>query len=135
LEQGILSLPDPKQGNRLSNATAQMVTSFYHDEELTREMPGNKDSVNVDSCQEMQKCLILCNSNELFATRIFKHLEIKLRFYTFCSLRPKWCILLRAAGTRSFIVCVIHQSMKLLPAPFRLHYKDLIWYLACDIDN
>jgi len=123
-------LPDPKHGKKLLSATAQLVNSFYNDEELTREMPGKKDSISIGSCKHKQKHLILCNLNEFIAAFKLKHPEIKLGFSKFCSLRPKWCILAGAAGTPSVFVCVIY----LLLVPVRLDY-DLIQYLVCGTEN
>ena len=135
LEKGILSLPDPKQRKELSSTTSQLVNSFYHNEELTREMPRKNDYVSIGSYQHKQKHLILCSLNVLFVAFKVKHPEIKLGFSKFCSLRPKWCILAGAAGFHSVYVCVIHQNMKLLLALVRLDYKDLIQYLVCGTEN
>jgi len=124
-----LSLPDPKQGKELSSATDQLMISFYHYEELKKEMPGKKDSLSIDCCQHKQKCFLLCNDNELFAVFKLKRSEVKLGFSKFYSVRPKWRILAGAVGTHSVCVCVMHQNMKLLLAPVRLDYIDLIRYL------
>ena len=41
-EKGILSFPQPKKGNPISETIKSEVVKFFEDEEYTREMPGWK---------------------------------------------------------------------------------------------
>ena len=134
-EKGILSLPDPKMGRGISQVSRDLVLQFYHDEEYTREMPGQKDFVSIGRNVHKQKRLILCNLKELFSSFREKFPEIKIGFSKFCSLRPKWCILPGAAGTHSVCVCTIHQNAKLILSPIGAKYRELTKFLVCDIDN
>ena len=46
-EKGILSSPNPKQGRSLAADTVQQVRLFYEDDNISRAMPGMKDTVSV----------------------------------------------------------------------------------------
>ena len=94
-------------GRGISQVSRDLVLQFYHDEEYTREMPGQKDFVSIGHNVHKQKRLILCNLKELFSSFREKFPEIKIGFSKFCSLRPKWSILPGAAGTHSVCVCTI----------------------------
>ncbi|MGR0260894.1 hypothetical protein ACUWCL_29190, partial [Klebsiella pneumoniae] len=64
---------------------------------------GKKDcvSVKVDGKKiTKQKRLVLCNLNELYVAFKAANLDCKIGRSKFCSLRPKWCILVGASGTQ-----------------------------------
>ena len=46
-EKGILSDPNPKRGKTLEEDTVQRVKEFYLSEDVSRQMPGKKDTVSV----------------------------------------------------------------------------------------
>lgn len=46
-EKGILSTPNPKPGKTLNENTAQLVKEFYHQDDISRMMPGKEDYVTV----------------------------------------------------------------------------------------
>jgi hypothetical protein len=64
-------------------------------------MPCKKDFVSIARNTHMQKRLLLCDMKELYAElkKTFSHLEVG--FSKFCSLRPKWCVLVGCLGTHS----------------------------------
>ena len=41
-EKGIISTPKPKPGKTLNENTAQLVKEFYHQDDISRMMPGKK---------------------------------------------------------------------------------------------
>ena len=47
LESGILVLPESKRGISLPADIAQIVETFYQDEEYTQLMPGRKDYISI----------------------------------------------------------------------------------------
>ena len=90
-EKGILSTPESKKGNTISKEVVDLVTEFYCNDEFSRVMPGEKDFVSIARNQHIQKRLILCNLKELYVMFKEQHLNVKIGFSNFCSLRPKWC--------------------------------------------
>ena len=46
-EKGILSDPNPKRGKTLEEDTVQRVKEFYLSEDVSRQIPGKKDTVSV----------------------------------------------------------------------------------------
>ena len=62
---------------------------------------------------------------------------IKVGFWKFSELRPKWCVLAGSTVTHSVCVCIIHQNAKLLTDAFdwQLTYKELISKIVCDTNN
>eukprot|EP00731_Ephydatia_muelleri_P009387 Em0004g1725a len=69
-EKGILSSPNLKPGKTLPAVTEELVLSVYHNDEISRTMPGRKDCVSVtteDGTREhRQKRLLLCNLKEAY---------------------------------------------------------------------
>ena len=86
--------------------------SVYHNDEISRTMPGRKYCVSVateDGMREhRQKRLLLCNLKEAYQHFKELHPTVKVGFSTFASLRPKECVL---AGSTQFIH---HQNTKLM---------------------
>ena len=81
-EKGILSLPQPKKGENLSEKTKSLVQDFYCNDEQSRVMPGKKDCVSIKKNTQVQKRLILCNLKELYANFKEQHSDIKIGFLT-----------------------------------------------------
>ena len=63
--------------------------------------------------------------------------NIKIGFYKFCTLRPKWCVLARSLGTHCVCVCSTHQNAVLLADTVDWEYtnKNLIKKVVCDPAN
>jgi hypothetical protein len=53
MDQGIMSLPNPKPGKTLNEVTVEVVKIFYNSDEVSRVKRGKKDyiSVNCQWCQ------------------------------------------------------------------------------------
>ena len=47
LKQGFMSVPSPITKTGLSQETANKVNTFYHNEDISRTLPGQSDSVTV----------------------------------------------------------------------------------------
>ena len=129
--------PEKKKGRALSEETKQLVINFYQDEEFTRIMPGKKDSVSLSRNVHKQKRLVLCNLKKLFCTFKTRYPSTQIGFSSFCSLRPKWCVIAGASGTHAVCVCTIHQNTKLLINSLNTKedYKDMMKLLVCNTDN
>ena len=84
-----------------------------------------------------QKRLILCNLKELYSSFKQEYPDIKIGFSKFCSLRPKWCLLVGASGSHYVCVCTIHQNVNLMIDAMKINmtYQKLIDFVVCDRDN
>jgi hypothetical protein len=47
MNQGIMSSHNPKPGKTLNKVTVEVVNSFYNSDEVSRVMPGKKDSISI----------------------------------------------------------------------------------------
>ena len=99
-----------------------MVIKFYEDNEYSRMMPGKKDSVSISKNIHVQKRLI--KFNELYQQFKIKYPHQKIGFSKFCSLRPKWCVLINSAGKNA----VDTLKMKHI-------YKDLMKLIVFSTEN
>ncbi len=136
-EKGILELPERKRGKVLSANTKEIVVNFFNDDEYSREMPGMKDCVSVRRNVTEQKRLLLCNLKELYSLFKLQNPTLEVGFSTFCTLRPKWCVLLGRSGTHSVCVCTIHQNVDLMLSSVKLE-KDrhqLMDMMVCDRES
>ena len=136
-EKGILGTPNEKKGKVISEDLKQRVVAFYCDDEYSRQMPGKKDTVSIRRNVPIQKRLLLCNLKELYSLFKVQNPEVKIGFSKFCSLRPKWCVLVGRSGTHSVCVCTIHQNVELMLASVKLS-KDrhlLMDMLVCNRDS
>ena len=94
-EEGILFLQTLKEAGNFQ-VPQPFHNLFYHDDEYSRVMPGQKDYVSIGRNKHAQKRLLLCNLKELHTTFKTKFPEAQISFSKFCSLRPKWCIFSRS---------------------------------------
>lgn len=110
-KKGVLSSPNSKAGKTLSQATLELVKSFYHYDDVSRVMPGKKDfasSRNDDGEKvHLQKRLVLCNLKEAYHHFKELHPNVKVEFLKFTQLQPKECVLAGTTGTHS----VYHINM------------------------
>lgn len=136
---GVFAMPRPKCGKRLPQLVTNMIADFFEDDEVSRLCPGQKDYVTVTiegQRIQKQKRLLLANLTELY--QMFKNKtsnQYKVGISKFCELRPRWCITVGAKGAHSVCVCQIHQNAKLLVAPLKLDYKELLSILVCSVDS
>ena len=64
LSKGVLSMPNSRPGNTLSDRTVQLVKEFYLSDAVSRIMPGKRDCISVKVNGKktlMQKQLLLSN--------------------------------------------------------------------------
>ena len=136
-EKGILELPSQKQGKIISDEIQNYLRSFYNDDEFSRQMPGKKDFVSMGKKVHIQKRLLLCDLKELYSAFKKHYPDVKIGFSKFCSLRPKWCILVGQSGTHSVCVCTIHQNVTLMLSAIKLDRKshELMKMMVCDCDS
>lgn len=108
----VMTFPEAKGGQKLTEAIKKMIRKFYEDDLNSRLMPGKKNFISVkklDGTREKeQKRLILCNLSELYASFATRHENVKFGFSKFAQLRPKYCVLAKATGTHNVCVCVYH---------------------------
>ena len=133
-EKGILAVPQPVIGERMSEKTVNSVLEFYQNDEYSRQLPGKKDCVSIGKNVHVSKRLILCNLKELYTAFKDKHPDLKISFSKFASLRPKWCITVGPKGTHSVCVCTAHQNVKLLLSSVNLSkdYHELLELTVCN---
>ena len=143
---GILPIYSDKiSRGALSQEIAKQIQDFYMRADVSSECPGMNDCVSVRTDDEtddgkktkVQKRLVLQNLRETYALYKEENQNQKIGFSTFCSLRPKWCILAGAAGTHSVCVCLEHQNVKLAASAIRetQNYKAFLEALVCDVRN
>lgn len=144
---GILSSPNPRAGRKLTIETENLVKSFYLREDVSRIMPGTKDSISVKldngERKHIQKQLLLCNIDELYHQFKEEYPDVQVSLSKFFTLRPKQCILAGAPGTHMVCVCTYHQNVKLMfnggdianlttgTAMELLSYKDCLRQMIC----
>ena len=133
-EKGILSKPEAKLGNKLPESTILLAIEFFQEDGYSRIMARKKDFLSLGHRQYVQKCLLLCNLRELYQLLEGKYPDIKKGFSSFCSLRPKWCVLAESSGTHSVCICATHQTAILLvnAVNWDITYKDLMSIIVCD---
>lgn len=138
-EKGILAVPDPRLGKKLTTSVISKVVDFYCSDRFShvRLMPGRKDCVSISKGVYEQKRILLSNLRELYKDFKTEYPDEKIGFSKFCSLRPKFCILPGASGTHSVCVCVYHQNFKLLlqAVDKNIYYRDLISQIVCDTNS
>ena len=96
--------------------------AIYEDDEYSRQLPGQKDCITVDGVK-VSKRLMLVKIEELYRTFKQKHQDLKIGLSKFCSMRPKWCILVGSKGTHSVCTCIQHENAKLLASETDFDYK------------
>ena len=136
-EKGVLGMPDKYHGHGLSDEVKEIVREFYQRDEYSRTMPGRKDSISISRNVHMQKRLLSCNVNELFATFKQEYPNIKICRSSFASLRPKWCVTVDTTGSHSVCVCIYHQNVKLMidTCKFKTDQHKLTEFIVCDRNN
>ena len=130
---GVFATPTRASRKGIADDVVSLVHGFYQDDKFTRLLPGSKDVVGVGYQIHKQKCLMLCNLKELFIEFRNIHSNIKINFSKFCSLQPKWCVLLGLSGSHAVCVCKIHQNAKLVATACQLDYKEMKKGIVCDI--
>ena len=142
-EQGILpEVAMMSKGKVITKEAKLFIVNFFEDDNISRQCPGKKDCVSVrdqDGVKQLkQKRLVLGNPKEIFQK--FKELENHpdIGFSTFCSLRPKHCVLAGSSGTHSVCVCTYHQNPTLqlnaIGEP-QVQLSDIMEKAVCDISN
>ena len=112
-----MSIAQPISKNSLDDDTIQKVIEFYHTENVSRQLPGMKDTISVTIpggiIEKRMKKLILLSLKE--AHILFKqtHEDHKIGLSKFCELRPKEIVLPNGRGTHNVCVCESHQNVKL----------------------
>ena len=127
----------PNLGKQISDYVKETVLNSYQDDDFSRQMPGNKDFISIGKNTLQQKRLLLCNLSELYSAFKKRIPEIKMSFSKFCSLGPKWCILVGRSGTHPVRVCAIHHNVSLLLNGVNLEkeYHKLVSLRVCDTNS
>ena len=86
-DKGILAVPQPVIGKRLSEKTVVFLKSIkmmdIHDSFLV------KKTVSIGKNVHVSKPIILCNLKEFYTAFKDKHPDLKISFSKFASLRPQ----------------------------------------------
>ena len=79
----------------------------------------------------------MCGLKELYFSFNQKFLDVKIGFSKFCSLRPKWCVLVGSSGTHSACVCTMYQNLvlKLNGVNLDKSCHELIDQVVCNSKN
>ena len=117
-EDGILpEVTELSKGRKLSELDKELVKAFYEKDEISRQCPGKKDFITikdeVGNKLQVQKKLVLGNLREIFINYKEDEENPKIGFSTFCTLRPKHCVLAGSGGTHCVCVCTYHQNPKM----------------------
>ena len=137
-ENGIFSTPNPKPGRRLPEATIVKVQEFYESDEVSRQMPGRKDSVSMlvnGVKKHVQKRLILLTEYEAFLLFKEKNPDVKLGFSKFAEARPKNIVLPGSAGTHVVCVCTYHQNPKMMIINSQISSRKEFKRIVGDVDG
>ena len=124
--QGILAVPKIYSRIRVSEETESAVRAMYEDDEYSRQLPGQKDCITVDGVK-VSKRLLLVKIEQLYRKFKDKHPDLKIGLSKFCSMRPKWCVLVGSKGTHSVCTCIQHENTKLLASETDFDYKVYIF--------
>ena len=85
---------------------------------INRMMPGMKDFESVKNDDgtrpHIQKRLLLCNINDLYAQFTAEQEGLKISISKFTKLRRRHCGLARSSGSRNVYVCMHHENIKLM---------------------
>ena len=94
--QGLLGKRADKKGRPLSEETKKCVHLIYIDQELTRMLPGERNTVSIRNTEGNktyhQKHLILMNLRELHRQYLSQYPKNPVSLSKFISLRPKYCV-------------------------------------------
>ena len=140
---GILpELPMLSKGRVLSQQTKQYVVDFFESDEISRQCPGMGDCKSVrdqDGNKVVkQKKLVLGNLKEVYQKSKESENHLNIGFSTFCTLRPKHCVLAGGNGTHSVCVCTYHQNPKLQLNAIgekNVSLEDVMAQAVCDINS
>ena len=78
IQKGILAAPNPKAGKRLATETISSIETFYRHDDISRVMPGKKDSFSIlrdRAKMHVQKRLVLGNLKKFIKFQILKNLK------------------------------------------------------------
>ena len=114
-EQGILlDPPTISKGKKITEEQKRQVAEFFERDDISRQCPGKKDYLSVRDQngvkQQCQKRLVLGNLKEIYQKFKDEEQNPRVGFSSFCSLRPKHCVLAGSSGTHSVCVCTHHQN-------------------------
>ena len=84
----------------MAQDTIDHVHALY-DDEYSRYLPPQKDYVGMQKGVHKQKhkAISLCNLHELFVAFKERIPDVKIGFFKFCTLCPKWCVTAGSSGT------------------------------------
>ena len=142
-ENGILpEVPLLSKGRKISEEEQSSVKRFYKSDEISRQLPGMKDSLSIKDSdgkrQQIQKKLVLGNLKEIFEKFKEEERNPKISFSTFALLRPRECVLAGSGGTHTVCVCTHHQNPKLQLDAIgekNVSLEDVMAQAVCDLNR
>ena len=78
----------------MAQETIDLIHAFYEEDEYSRQLLDKKDYVSIQKGVHKQKQFVLCNLHKLFVAFKESNPNVKIGFSKFCTLFPKWCVLL-----------------------------------------
>ena len=132
--KGIPAHHSQEKGKAMAQETIDLAHAFYEVEQTASRLC---DYVSIQKGVCKQKRLVLCNLHELFVAFKERNRDVKIGFSKFCTLRPKWCVIVGSSGTHLVCVCTTHQNTILLADAlnWEVAYKDLVNKVVCDPSN
>ena len=137
-EHGILAKPTRKtRRDKIKPEIIQAAIDFYHQDDVSRIMPGKKDCVSVAYKVHEQKRLLLNTLSEIYEQykERYPNEDERVGFTMFCSLKPKCCVKVGSAGGHTVCVCSTHQNAVLAADAFGMDYKLLMGKLVCSTSD
>lgn len=141
--KGHYSYPDSIKGNPLSGDVKRRILEYYYDNEVSRILPGIKDTVSVrDGTIKVKKTkrLMLLTLKEAYQNYKQQNQNDRVGFSKFAMERPKECVLPGASGTHSVCVCITPQNSNLMySAVSNLmepnDNEEVLQYIMCDVQK
>ena len=105
-------------GTQKTDKGETLVKNCYKRDDISRMMPRMKNfrSVKNDdgTRSQIQKRLLLCNSNELYTQFTWDHEDLKINIFKFTKLRPRHCVLAGSSSTYNVCIWVHRENFQLV---------------------
>ena len=150
--KGIFEKPDPNLPKfKMSDQEIEDVVTFFNSEDISRELPGKKDTKVVrlpDGTKEKKRKKLLLGTLN-FVYKEYLKTGKTISFPKFCSLRPRNIVGAGSSGTHTVCVCKYHGNMDLMiktsglsrlkslkdllqVAKSEIELNDIIKYITCE---
>lgn len=106
------STPARTPWNKLTDADIKIVQDFYSSDLVSWKSPNMRDSIKVKGGEDrIQRCYMVITLREAFSLFQINHLDTKLGFSRFCSLRPSFVRLSKFVPHQTCL-CRYHENFR-----------------------